>query len=350
MKLELNNKIKANVIQASLYGYPLIFTYEIELPRIILAELNTHKILVRNSQSSRAVPVKRTIEQLYDNMFIPSYWGKKQAGMSASEECNEEVKLYSYEHETITNYKREHAWIEAADKCIEFANAYDEAGYHKQIVNRLIEPFQMIKIVITGTEWDNFFNLRIHKSTEPHFRDLAIKMFMARRRAIENGDVLFINPGEWHLPYINRRRNSKGVLEYFNQDNQHLSLEEAQKVSLSCCAQTSYRRHDDSIEKAEGIIGKLFEDGPVHGSPAEHLATPMKDYSNDVNNAYNETWEPGVTHLGKDGYLWSAQFKNWIQYRQLIPNHVCTRFTESMFEEYTRDIENINDLLKKEME
>ena len=118
-------------------------------------------------------------------------------------------------------------------------------------------------------------------------------MYLARQKAISNREVVYLNPGEWHLPYINRIRNSFGSLEYFNKDGDKLSLEEAQKVSLSCNAQTSYRRNDDSIEKADDIISKLFNDGPVHGSPAEHLATPMKETERGkVNDPTNpNTWE-----------------------------------------------------------
>ncbi len=316
-----------------------LYTLELEMPRILLAELNTHKILVRNCQSSRAVPIKSAIQQLQSgNNFVPSYWGKKKAGMSASEENNELVSV----GEVITT--RENTWLNAMNNAIAYAEAYDKAEYHKQIAGRLLEPFMMVRVLLSGTEWDNLFNLRVHSSAEPHFRDAAIKIYDTMHESVG----IVIKSGEWHLPYIAYDVDSKSNVVYLAQDGRVLTLEEARNISLSCCAQTSYRKHDDSLDKAEDIVSKLFgNDSPVHASPAEHIGTPMKETNASVmlrvGHEYKwlmqdpSKWEEGVTHITKNGSYWSAQFKDFIQYRQLIPNHVCNNFTHDKFLEYTKD-------------
>ncbi len=343
----MSNLISAKVVLQSKHSFTgkRMITFELEMPRIILAELNTHKILVRNCQSSRAVPIKSAIQQLLDgNHFVPSYWGKKQAGMSASEENNARIQLD--EHMSIP---RERAWKDAMITMSSFARAFDEAGYHKQIAGRLLEPFMMVRVLLSGTEWDNLYNLRVHPTAEPHFRDLAIKMYQSSlAETLKETDTIELYPGEWHLPYINYDRNRKSEIVYLSKDGKVLTLDEAIHISLSCCAQTSYRKHDDSLEKAESIVSRLFgEDSPVHASPAEHLSSPsFRESAFTMTKSGHEyvtmlmdpmKWEKGITHIDREGKFWSAQFKNWIQYRQLIPNHVCNNFTHEKFLEYTKD-------------
>lgn len=295
-----------------------MITYELELPRIILAELNTHKILVRNSQSSRAVPLKSAIKKIDDgDIFVPSYWGKNKSGMSATESLSQnDIEMCKDEWHYL-------AYVASAS-----ATVFDELKLHKQIAGRILEPFQMIKIVLSGTEWDNFFNLRIHPAAEPHFRDLAIKMYEANKEA----PIVKLTSEQWHLPYITYKDDG-----YYDSVGNKLSIEDARMVSLSCIAQTSYRKHDESLEKAEDIIGKLFNGDVVHASPAEHIAKPMRCAKADEEIYTPFLWESGVTHMDKNEDFWSGQLKHWIQYRQLIPNNVCNEFTHEKFLEYTED-------------
>ena len=327
------NKIKAKVLCHTKHAYSgkEMVSFEIEMPRIILAELNTHKILVRNAQSSRAVPIKTTIENLKNGttLFVPSYWGKNQSGMSASEECNENLTFFDCDKQEFYILNREHAWCSALEEAIRHADAYNAHGYHKQIAGRLLEPFMMIKLVLSGTEWDNFFNLRIHPAAEPHFRNLAIKIYLALR----NSSPIELSPGEWHLPYIKYDFNDYGVLIYKNSQGEVLDLETARNISLSCVAQTSYRKHIETEEKAEIVLDRLFNGDVVHASPAEHLATPMQYVDQTDSNRlidfirHPEWWEEGITHVDRKGQCWSGQLKHFIQYRQLIPNNVCNEFT-----------------------
>src|SRR5690606_13224524 len=132
-----------------------------------------------------------------------------------------------------------------------------------------------IKVVMTTTELENFFWLRNHPDAQPEIQELARQMHLAWKSSEPTG----LKAGEWHLPYIFSYRNEEGEIEYWSDDfwTEQYSLEEAKKVSASCCAQVSYRVLDGSLEKAEKIQERLIGDGsdPVHASPFEHQATPI---------------------------------------------------------------------------
>lgn len=340
--LMVDSKISAKVLQHTKHfiSKKEMISMELEMPRSLLAELNTHKILVRNAQSSRAVPIKNIIENLKNgiSVFMPTYWGKNQSGMSASVENNN--LIYITEDVAIP---RERAWKDVMMTVIYFAEKFMTAEYHKQIIGRLLEPFMMVKVILSGTEWDNFYNLRIHPSAEPHFRDLAIKIY----EAIRESKPLVLGAGEYHLPYIKYERDEQGVIVYKDSHGKVLDLDTAISISLSCIAQTSYRKTDDSIEKAQVVIDKLFNGDVVHASPAEHIATPMTSLNSlstaktpigyEFNLKSPEVWEKGITHVDKYCNFWSGQLKHFIQYRQLLPNNVCNNFTHEKFLEYTKD-------------
>jgi hypothetical protein len=131
-------------------------------------------------------------------------------------------------------------------------------GVHKQVTNRLLEPFQHIKVVLTATEFSNFFNLRDHEDAQPEIRELAVQM----KRAMASSTPVHKKDGEWHLPYI-----SDDMIEKFG-------IETCKKISASCCAQVSYRVLDDSPTKAIMVYDRLVESKPIHASPFEHQATP----------------------------------------------------------------------------
>lgn len=289
-----------------------ITTLEIEYPRFILAELNTHKMLEKNSSSSRAIPIKAMIEQIESNMAMPLYWGKTKSGMQA----DGEVELFE---QTVAHSQWTMAYLDAVDRVNEISNV----GVHKQTTNRLLEPFQMMKTVITGTDWANFFNLRIHPDAQPEFCMLAYKMY----QAIQESKPNLLKEGEFHLPYVNIGWNGKGEIAYFDADFNVISLEQAQRISASCCAQTSYRKSDDSLEKADKIFDMLINAEVIHSSPFTHLATPVNAPINDeVNNVFPETWQNGVTHMNRKGVLCSGNLTGWISYRHLIPNNTCYDF------------------------
>lgn len=297
-----------------------ITTYELEYPRFIHAEFMTHRLFSRNAASSRAIPVATAIKLIIADTAMPIHWGKNQPGMSAKEECNEKVFLgckdTSHDH-SGKHYPRENAWKSARDRAIFVAEAFNEAGYHKQIVNRLLEPFTHIKVVLTATEYDNFFWLRKHPDAQPEIQELAEKMWEAR----QNSKPFALDPGMWHVPYYMDgywEKDSHSEKSY-DTDIHGNSLEDAIAISASCCAQVSYRKTDDSLEKARDIYKRLVESKPVHASPFEHQATPI---------GLEKMLPKGVTHqtFGERMDLWSGNFRGWIQNRQLIQDNACWKY------------------------
>lgn len=279
-------------------------TMEIEYPRFILAELNTHRMLSKNSASSRAIPVKAMHDHIRENTAAPVYWGINQPGMKAKEELvGADLSWAKY------------VWANARDAAIKSSQELAELNVHKQITNRITEPWMLMKTVISGTEWANFFWLRDHPDAQPEIATLANKMHTAYTDSVPQ--VLFA--GEWHVPYVNAYRDSRSSVYYYtDNNNRYITAEEARVISSSCCAQVSYRKNDDSYEKALKIYTQLIESEPAHASPVEHQATPMNV---DTMSRYDpETWEPGVTHVSANSDLWSGNLRDWIQFRKLIPN------------------------------
>ena len=280
-------------------------TMEIEYPRFILAELNTHRMLSKNSASSRAIPVKAMHEFIRANPATPVSWGKNQPGMKANEDVGSAVAT-----------EAEQIWNRAKDDALHWADALaHKLAIHKQIANRITEPWMTMKTVISGTEWTNFFHLRNHADAQPEIKALAEAMTVAYTTHLP----VPLKPGQWHLPYITIAEYvPTGELQYLNNNFDPISLEEAKIVSASCCAQVSYRKNDDSFDKAKKIYDQLILSEPVHASPIEHQATPM-----DINSMCRfepDTWQPGVTHVSANSDLWSGNLRGWVQYRKLIRN------------------------------
>lgn len=298
--------ISAKVIKDSISPQGIrITTLELEYPRIIHSELMTHRVFSRNSASSRAIPVSKVIELVESNPAMPVHWGKNQAGMQAKEELDDLNK------EAVRQL-----WLEAAKQAVSIAKVMADIGGHKQVVNRILEPFQHMKVVVTSTEWANWDWLRDHPDADPTIHALAKEMKRVRNESTPK--ELFY--GEWHLPYVNSER-SKVYAErnYFDEHGEPITLEQARMISASCCAQTSYRKQDGSLEKAEDIFKKLVESEPCHASPVEHQATPVDLTCSPYKPEY---WKmKGVTHMDRDWTLHSGNFRGWIQFRQLIPNN-----------------------------
>lgn len=269
----------------------IISTVECVYPRWIHAEGRTHRLvaigeeeedayrtpspmeareLSRNASSSRAMPVERMINDIMMHPAVPLFWGKNIKGMQAGEEINEPVQIGWAGNNPIM-VTREEAWLEARDNAITQARWFDNAGYAKQIVNRLLEPFSHIRVVFTATEWTNFFGLRIHADAEPHIKLLAEKI----REAIENAPTKILQFGQWHTPYViqsdqtSARERTKGIGMHYWRD--------LKKVSVARCARTSFHTFDGKLSTFEedlALHDKLVANAPLHASPTEHQATP----------------------------------------------------------------------------
>ncbi len=224
-------------------------TLEVRFPRFILSEFNTHRVFSRSSASARAVPTKKMLERVLENPAMPVEWGINKAGMSASEILTEEQAELAKEE-----------WLRARDSAVQHVRALQEFNVHKQVINRVLEPYIWHTVIVTATAWDNFFSLRLAENAQPEFQVAARLMFDAKAASDPSPVAL----GEWHLPLV-------------QDDERRLPIDVLKKVSAARCARVSYLTHDGKrdIEKDIELCDRLLSDR--HMSPFEHVATPAPD-------------------------------------------------------------------------
>ena len=271
-------------------------TKEWRYPRSIHSEIMTHKMLSKNSASSRAIPTPTLITRVVDDPFVPKYIGANQKGMQAGEELSEEQKTLARK-----------LWLDGRDNAVDTARKLLELGIHKQVVNRIIEPWMWITIIVSGTEWDNVWGLRCHEMAEPHFQELA---YMSRD-AMKESTPKQLKEGQWHTPLApvddeDTRAISQHVVltsttpeertgvglsalltggQGFADDGALATRLKAEvektllKISVGRCARVSYLTHDGrrAIEEDIALHDRLVVQTPLHASPAEHVAQAM-DY------------------------------------------------------------------------
>jgi thymidylate synthase ThyX len=290
-------------------------TFEVEFPRWILSEYNTHRQFSRNAASTRAIPILRQLELISSSPAMPSFYGKNQAGMSAKEGLDEVSKLKC---------------ISIIDEMREFCSAkvkeLSEIGLHKQHAGRYIEAWQTVKGVVSSTEWDNWYWLRDDSAAQPEIAELARKM----KEVYDASTPDLLQAGEYHLPYIfTDFALLDGKLQQFYFLNEtrcigdHITLEQAIKVSCARCAAVSYRNEDYGLEKCLELYERLVGSDKLHASALEHCATPMLECTGEeeLNGnmpSVSETWQEGISHVDREGNLWSGNLKNWIQYRKTV--------------------------------
>ena len=245
-------------------------TLEVTMPRIVLAEFNTHRLLSRNSASSRAIPVDKTILAIQHDPFLPIFWGLNQAGMQAQAELSAEK---------LDLARRE--WLAARDAAIASAKALLAIGLHKQIANRILEPWMYTTVIVSATEWVNFFKLRCHPAAQPEMRRTAEAM----RDAMAASSPQKLQPGDWHIPMAGQA------------DDAIMSHETKLKVATAHLARVSYLTHDGvrDIDKDVELHDRLAASG--HWSPFEHCAR-------------------AADMLGQ---VKPSNFRGWIQYRKFFP-------------------------------
>lgn len=231
-------------------------TLQLRYPRLVHAEFMTHRAFSRNASSSRAIPVERLIQDVIDDPAIPCHWGANQPGMQARAE-----------HDALiwagggASYTAKKAWLQARNNAVNVARAFADAGYHKQVANRLLEPFAHINVVVTATDWENFFDLRLHEDAEPNIQLLA----RAMKAAMDGSQPILCRDGQWHLPYV-----ASHEFQDYGDDDEALKA-----VSVARCARVSYKTHDGAptdFLKDKELGERLSSSG--HWSPFEHQATP----------------------------------------------------------------------------
>ena len=297
-------------------------TFEIEYPRIVMSEFNTMRAISKNSSSSRAIPVSKMLEHTKNINLKPIYFGSKKSGMQAGDELD---------GNDLINAKL--FWEAALFDAVTWATELDELGVAKEVTNRLVEPFQLVKVVCTATDWGNFFNLRLHPDSDPNICMLAYKMY----QVMQESKPIELKVGEWHLPFVNVGWNGKGEMCYADEDFNFIELEQAIKLSAASCASVSYRTEEMTLEKADKIFDMLIKAEVIHASPFEHLATPISKEIEIENSDYltvgfinkvgdSNTWQQGITHMNKQGELCSGNLRGFVQYRHLLPSNTCYSF------------------------
>lgn len=294
-----------------------LITVEATYPRFIHSELLTHRALARNSASSRAIPwhkarkrmpherdaeylasiSDRTHDQLdpkcmmhriLTNPVVPISFDAEQKGMQSGETLTGDIQAEARE-----------IWYQAMANAVESADKLARLGVHKSLVNRLTEPFMWITVVITATEWKNFFRLRCHPAAEKHFQRIAGMI----REAIHKSKPQLLDVGDWHCPYlveseqIDRR-------EAFLHENWAL-LDRFKRCSVARCARVSYLTHD----------GEVNEDSDM--KLTQKLISPPGDADEDVMHA-SPFEHVGMAH--NDAEYRSGPFVGWHQYRKDFPN------------------------------
>jgi thymidylate synthase ThyX len=274
-------------------------TWELTYPRFVHSEYMTHRLFSRNAASSRAIPIEKVIERVLHEPAMPYYWGKNQKGMQAAEELEAAEKRAALDE-----------WLAARDSAVAHAQKLMAMGVHKQIVNRLLEPFVWITVICTATEFGNWFHLRTHPDAQPEIRVIAQMMV----------DVYYKHPptplkaGEWHMPLIRREdradicRLLEGQLPAAPQ-----SVEEALKrISVARCARISYLTHDGvrDIQKDLDLYDRLVNGsgGAGHWSPFEHVAMAL------------------------DEPLPSGNFIGWKQFRKCFENEHHAEYMQKVHE------------------
>jgi hypothetical protein len=279
------------------YGERLT-TFVVTLPRIVLAELNTHKMLSKSSASSRAIPVERQIARLREDPFLPVHWGKNQKGMQAEQE------LTADEISAATSI-----WRTAADASIDYALNLLTVGVHKQITNRLLEPFMWHTVIISGTEWSNFFHLRDHKDAQPEIAKAARMM----REAYQASTPMLMTADNWHLPFTSGEDSTPYI-------------DQLVKVSVGRSARVSYLNHDgkrdpeDDVKLAERVLAS------GHMAPYEHVARPMTRPERQIFGRREYIPQPQGLGGFADGSWFETggktyflgNFNGWVQARKMI--------------------------------
>ena len=256
-------------------------TMELVFPRFILAEMNTHRAFSRNSASSRAVPVLRLTNKVMDDPFIPQAWGSNRRGMQAGPEVENPVLM-------------ERFWEYAARDAVQHARDLLGWNVHKQLANRILEPFLWHTAIFTGTKdaWNSFFHLRCHWAAQPEMAELA---FLAAEAYLD-GFPIYRDKGEWHLPLVDAEERSRWQGRTLKSGTPVLAA-----VSAARCARVSYLTHDGrkSLLADLRLYRRLrnprypqrpSEDEPQHLSPLEHPAVCLHHRMDTDSNFGKSVW------------------------------------------------------------
>lgn len=282
------------------HGIPLA-TMEVCMPRMVLAEFNTHRALDRNSASSRAIPVEKQLQMIIQRPYMPFFFGANESGMQAKAELEGDDLLAAIHNFLVgrdlallqavalmggKNKLKDQSLVEYFDLLEEaypFAKALfrkQSTGLHKQNANRVLEPYMWHTVVVSSTDWANFYALRCDQDAQPEIRAAALAMI----RAHATSKPTQIGWNQWHLPYLD------------TEEKEQLQVADQKKVSSGRIARTSYLTHDGKRDFMEDfkLHNRILIGG--HMSPFGHVATPDQKRSR------------------------SSNLRRWRQYRSELPH------------------------------
>ena len=281
-------------------GYRLT-TFVLCYPRFIHAEVMTHRTPSRNASSSRAIPISVMLDRIREDPAMPVSWGRDQKGMRAGEELDHETTLTAMA-----------VWARAAREAVANAELLASLGVHKQIANRIVEPWAWMETIFTATEWSNFFALRLHRDAQPEFRHLARLM----RDAYDARTPAEVPVGEWHLPLVDRNDPADAGI----------APADLPLVSVGRCARVSYLTHEGKRDPAADVALARRLRASGHMSPFEHVACPMTE---------DELWDTAAIHRTnapawmQERHHMCGNFRGWVQHRKTLPGEAVWRDPEA---------------------
>lgn len=248
-------------------------TIEATFHRFVLAEFNTHRAFSRNSASSRAIPVQKQIARVRDNPAVPVSFPAEQRGMQGGKELSDPLL-----------HEAQLSWVEAAKVAVKSAQHLANLGVHKSVVNRVLEPYMWHTVIVSATDWQGFWDQRVSRLAQPEIRVVAEQML----NVYNDSKPDEVGYNMWHLPYIDSEDYAVAITN-------ELPWETLKQISVARCARVSYLTHDGqrSFDKDIELYNRLVSARPLHASPLEHVAQPVKGNP------------PG-------------NFRGWLQYRHIV--------------------------------
>lgn len=280
-------------------------TLVVNMPRFVLAELNTHRMFSRNSASSRAIPVERRIAMIGADPVVPEAFSKNRPGMQADENLDEDAERES-----------RWQWLRACAESVARARNLAAAGVHKQHANRLLEPFSPHTVIISATEWENYFALRCHPAAQPEIQRASYAM----RDAMAASAPAPLGYDEWHLPLVMDDERDESRSDFVRSGG----ISGLIRLSIARCARVSYLTHDGKRDPAADL--KLYERlaSMGHMSPLEHAARPMR--REDVAAALGRLSGVICEFSRLDpAQHYSGNFRGWMQYRKTLAGEAVFR-------------------------
>lgn len=253
----MNKRCETVEIVADTQRYPgnRVTTFLTKIPVHTRTHILTHRVLSRNGESSRAVPLEKG-----DFSYTPYLFPV---------ENNKMIPGHYYDRDSKEHEECLHFWNTARDAALELCGLRDPKMFqnetlkslrkpHKEIANRVLDPYKMVYFLITTDDLDNFFKLRCDQAAQESVQFVAKRM----KHLL---DVSSPTSAYLHLPFIsNTEANSDDY-----------TLDELAMISAGRCAAISFGNTKKEVERSLRLAERLTKDG--HWSPFEHQVIVTSD-------------------------------------------------------------------------